>query len=148
MGCSRYTVSVSLKKANVSEIELKNLDTFTRNSGKLAALQFEKEIPWEITRVFFITSELPESRGDHAHIRCNQAFVCTMGNVKILCRDGTNKKSFELTTLDRVLLVPAGIWVDLIMSERASVAVLTDLPYDESDYIRTWVDYEKLQGLQ
>ena len=71
-----------------------------------------------------------------------------MGNVKILCRDGTNKKSFELTTLDRVLLVPAGIWVDLIMSERASVAVLTDLPYDESDYIRTWVDYEKLQGLQ
>lgn len=143
----RYALRVSANKAELSGIEQKNLGTFSKNSGKLATLQFGKDIPWTIARVFFITSELPELRGDHAHIRCNQAFICTLGNVKIICKDGIDEEEFELTTLDRVLLVPAGIWVNLFMSERTSIAVLTDLPYDESDYIRTWEDYEKFRGV-
>lgn len=135
---------MSVKK--LSDIELIDLATFTRNSGKLAALQFQKNIPWAITRVFFITSELPESRGGHAHIQCNQAFFCNIGHVNIVCRDGTNENSFELTTMECVLLVPASIWVDVVMLEQSSLTVLTDLPYDESDYINKWDEYLKFRG--
>ena len=131
---------------SVSDIELKDLATFTRNSGKLAALQFQNNIPWGITRVFFITSLLPETRGGHAHIKCNQAFFCNSGQVKIICRDGTNQSSFELTTMECVLFVPAGIWVDVVMSEQSSLTVLTDLPYDESDYINKWDEYLEFRG--
>ena len=66
--------------------------------------------------------------------------------MKIICRDGTNENSFELTTMECVLLVPASIWVDVIMSEQSSITVLTDLPYDESDYINKWDEYLEFRG--
>ena len=65
-----------------------------------------------------------------------------MGNVTIVCKDGANERSFKLDALEQLLSVPAGIWVNLKMTGHSSVAVLTDLPYDEHDYIRSWQQYE------
>jgi len=128
--------------SGVTDVTLSSLHVFKQNSGKLSSVTFGEEIPWEIARVFFISVDDPETRGDHAHIRCNQAFICTMGSVRIVCKDGVNEKSFTLDALQQLLIVPAGIWVNLNMEEHSSVAVLTDLPYDEHDYLRSWQEYE------
>jgi len=130
----------------LSDIVMIKLEIFQRGSGKLSALQQGREIPWQIKRAFFISSEQPENRGNHAHIDCQQAFVCTMGNVLVTCKDGILEKKFVLKNLSQVLIVPPGIWTSISLSAQSSLSVMTNLPYDESDYIRGWEDFKKFRG--
>lgn len=129
---------------DISELKL---HTFTKGSGVLAAVEYAKEIPWEIQRVFFITSKEQEDRGDHAHIEGRQAFICVSGQISLVCKDGRGEKLFELAELNEIVFVPAGIWTNMRMSPHASLAVITDLRYEESDYIRNWEDYLKYKGV-
>ena len=141
-----YDDTVLEKKRQLSDIVTVDLEIFQRDSGKLAVLQHNQDIPWPIERVFFISTEQPESRGNHAHINCQQAFVCTMGNVLVTCKDGILEKKFVLKNLSQVLIVPPGIWTSISLSAQSSLSVMTNLPYDESDYIRGWEDFKKFRG--
>ena len=120
---------------------------FKQNSGRLAAVEVVKNIPWLIERIFFISSVSTEHRGSHAHRVCNQFFVCISGSVLIQCRDGKNQIDFTLSDLESSLIVPSGIWVDLHMDENTSIAVITDQKYDEADYINKWDEFLKFRGL-
>jgi len=131
----------------LSDIVMIKLEIFQRGSGKLSALQQGREIPWQIKRAFFISSEQPENRGNHAHIDCQQAFVCTMGNVLLTCKDGILEREFFLTPLNQVLIIPQGIWTTLSLSAQSSLTVMTNLLYDESDYITRWEEFKKFRGV-
>jgi hypothetical protein len=135
------------KKPQLSDIVTVQLEIFQRDSGKLSALQQGQDIPWQIKRVFFISNERPENRGNHAHINCQQAFVCTIGDVFLTCKDGLLERKFSLTPLSQVLIVPPGIWTNISLSAHSSLTVMTNLPYDESDYIRRWEDFKKFRGV-
>ena len=123
-----------------------SLQIFKKNSGVLASIEVETDISWSAERIFFISSELPEERGNHAHKTCKQFFVCVSGEVKILCKDGNSEKEFQLSGLGNNLYVPPGIWVNINMGSKTSIAVITDQTYDESDYIRNWDDFKIYMG--
>jgi UDP-2-acetamido-3-amino-2,3-dideoxy-glucuronate N-acetyltransferase len=142
-----YDNYVLEKMMQLSDIVTLNLEVFQRDSGKLASLQHGQDIPWQIARVFFISTERPENRGNHAHINCQQAFVCTMGSVILTCKDGLRQKEFVLKKLNQAVIIPPGIWASISLSAHSSLSVMTNLPYDESDYIREWEDFQKFRGV-
>ena len=135
-----------IKKSPLASMKTSSLQIFKKNSGVLASIEVETDISWSAERIFFISSELPEERGNHAHKTCKQFFVCVSGEVKILCKDGNSEKEFQLSGLGNNLYVPPGIWVNINMGSKTSIAVITDQTYDESDYIRNWDDFKIYMG--
>ena len=132
---------MSIKKSPLASMKTSSLQIFKKNSGVLASIEVETDISWSVERIFFISSKLPEERGNHAHKTCKQFFVCVSGEVKILCKDGNSEKEFQLSGFGNNLYVPPGIWVNINMGSKTSIAVITDQTYDESDYIRNWDDF-------
>jgi len=129
---------VTIYKTKVTDVKLSDLEVFSKGSAHLAAVEEFKDISWSIGRIFFISSEAEEERGNHAHKLCKQLFVCVSGKLLVNCHDGENTKNFILSGLNSSLCVPPGIWVTIKMSVNTSIAVITDRKYDDSDYIRDW----------
>jgi hypothetical protein len=138
---------VPQRKTRLSDVTTLKLEIFQKHSGKLVALQHGKEVPWQMERIFFITTQNSEDRGDHAHFKGHQAFVCTAGSARLICKDGNDSKSIEMDSMDKVVFVPPGIWTNISLSENSSLAVMTDRPYEDADYIRQWEDFMKHKGL-
>ena len=131
--------------STLKDIKAISLKIYSEASGKLAAIENYAEVPWGMQRVFIITAENLEIRGNHAHKNCSQAFVVISGKVLLKSFDGLSEESFELNPLDKLLLVPPHIWLDLELSAGSALMVLTDEPYDEEDYIREKKEFLKFR---
>jgi hypothetical protein len=130
---------------DIKEIDLK---VFSRASGKLTAIENYAGVPWEIKRVFIITAENFEIRGDHAHKDCNQAFVALSGQILLKSFDGSRETSFTLLPLEKSLCIPPHIWVNLEMNPGSILMVLTDKLFDEDDYIRNKKDFFNFRKIE
>lgn len=113
----------------------------------MSSLEFEKEIPWQIQRVFFINCVEKQNRGDHGHKLCIQAIVCLTGTVSIDCSDGMEEETYKLSSLSEILIVPPGIWLKIEFQPGSTIAVLASEKYSESDYIRNWEEFQEYRLL-
>jgi acetyltransferase-like isoleucine patch superfamily enzyme len=114
--------------------------------GRLAALEFEKALPF-VPQRFFTIYGVPsrDIRGQHAHRRCEQFLVCVAGSVRCLVDDGNRRKTTLLDSPDKGLYMPAMTWgTQYDYSANAVLAVFASLPYDSADYIRDYEDFLKL----
>lgn len=103
------------------------------------------EIPFDINRVFYLY-DIPtgESRGAHAHKACHQLLIALSGVFDVYLDDGKNKRSVTLNNPNVGLHIPPGIWASEGKFSSGSVClVLASHTYDESDYIRQYVEYKK-----
>ena len=130
-------------KSKISDIEVKTLSVFSRKSSQLSSLEISQEVPWPIQRVFFITCLQEEVRGEHAHKECIQAILCTVGHVEIACLDGEEEKVYSLNSIEKLLIVPPGIWIKINFQPGSSITVLASEKFAESDYIRNWEEFQK-----
>ena len=146
-GSISYNSNVLNERYAISDVEISSSNLFSKGSGILTAISSEN-IGWQIERVFFISSKFPEERGNHAHKKCKQLFVCVSGKMNIMCKDGNTEKEFQLSGLGNYLHVPPSIWVDIRMESMTSIAVITDQIYDESDYIRNWNEFLNFRGMK
>lgn len=137
-----YDEIVKDAKTKISDIELKAIDVFSQGESNLASVEFEKNVPWPIQRVFYISSLDKVERGNHAHKECIQAIICLTGEVEILCFDGEEEARILLNGIDKFLIVPSGIWIKLIFAAGTVISVLANQKYDERDYIRNWQDFQ------
>jgi len=137
---------VRTAKNSVSDIQIASLEVFIKGTGSLAVIEKDNHIRWQIERIFFISAESAEERGDHAHKTCQQFFVCISGEVKIRCDDGDEEREFTFSGLNQTLSVPPGIWVNIEMGPGSSLGVIADQKYDESDYIRNWTEFLIFRG--
>jgi UDP-2-acetamido-3-amino-2,3-dideoxy-glucuronate N-acetyltransferase len=110
----------------------------TNRGDDRGALAIYDPLPFTPVRAFVIHDTAKEtSRGHHAHRTCTQAMCATHGAVDVLVSDGDTEARYRLNTPSALLVVPPGHWVDLLwFSPGASLLVMADQPYDESDYIR------------
>ena len=117
-----------------------------RPNGKLTAVHGNKEVPFEIRRVYYLY-DLPggeSRRGSHAHLELEQLLVCIMGSIDVVLHDGKEKKKTTLHRANQGLLLPKMIWRDLgNFSSGAICLVLASQPYDEKDYIRDYDEFLK-----
>ena len=112
--------------------------------GYLTALEENREIPFNIRRVYYIYNVPKEiKRGFHAHKRLEQVLICVSGSVKIKVDDGNEKRIFELNNPSKGLYISSGIWREMSdFSQNSVLLVLASDYYNESGYIR---DYERFK---
>lgn len=113
--------------------------------GKLIALEENKEIPFDIKRVYYIYDvESKVRRGFHSHKNLEQVLICIHGNVKILLKTPKEEKIVLLDDPSKGLYIGADIWREMYdFNDEAVLMVLASDYYDENDYIRDYNDYEK-----
>jgi len=115
------------------------------NRGSLIALEENKQIPFDIKRVYYIYGTKTDvRRGFHAHKALSQVAICVKGSCKFLLDDGKQKKHIELNSPDVGLYLTGLIWREMYeFSDDCVLMVLADAHYDENDYIRDYDDFLK-----
>ena len=114
--------------------------------GQLVALENEKEIPFNIKRVYYMYDTLEDvRRGFHAHKKLQQILICTSGSCKIHLDDGYKTAEVVLDKPYEGLYVTNNMWREMYdFSDDAVLLVLASELYDEKDYIRNYDDFIKM----
>lgn len=111
--------------------------------GNLTVAEGVKDVPFEVKRVYW-TYDVPsgESRGGHAHRRCEEFIVAVSGSFDVTLDDGRERRTFHLNHPYQGLYVGTGIWRTLDdFSSGAVCLVLASERFEEEDYIREYDDY-------
>jgi len=114
--------------------------------GFLIALEGNKEIPFDIKRIYYIYNVPKEiKRGFHAHKGLEQLLVCMSGSVKIKVDGGSEKKIIKLNNPNKGLYIGPGIWREMYdFGKNAVLLVLASECYNEEDYIRDYEEFLKM----
>lgn len=121
---------------------LKTID-FTQlgdERGSLISLETNKEIPFDIKRVYYIYStEADVARGFHAHKELKQVAVCLAGKCRMILDDGKKREELWLDSPCKGLLIGDLVWREMHdFSDDCVLLVLASEHYDEADYIREY----------
>lgn len=110
--------------------------------GQLVALEEQKEIPFNIKRVYYMyDTGQGVRRGYHAHKKLEQILICIHGSCLIHMDDGLRTEEVLLDKPYEGLYIPNNIWREMYdFSQDAVLMVLASELYDEQDYIR---DYQR-----
>jgi dTDP-4-dehydrorhamnose 3,5-epimerase-like enzyme len=123
------------------------LESKVNPMGKLTFFEGTEDFPFPIYRSFWI-SGVPEGgkRGVHAHRKESQLLICLQGKVSVDLEDLSGTKfTFLLNNADQALLIPPMIWSSVTFEANVLLLVLSDLHFDEEDYIRKKEDFSALQ---
>lgn len=122
-----------------------NLTILGDERGQLVALESNKQIPFDVKRVFYIYgTQDGVSRGNHSHYKTNQFLVAVHGSCKVTLDNGKSKKTFDLNKPNLGLFQDALIWGSMHdFSEDCVLLVMADTYYDSSDYITNYDDFLK-----
>lgn len=125
-------------------IKWTSFDAIGDGRGQLVALEGNKNIPFDIKRVYYMTGMKPGvPRGFHAHRRLQQVAVCVAGCCRFILDDGRLREEVWLDSPAKGLLIGNMVWREMHdFSQDCVLLVLASEFYDESDYIR---DYRNFQ---
>lgn len=117
--------------------------------GRLVALEGNKDIPFNIERIFYIYgTEEDVARGQHANKRSEFILVNVHGSSKVKIDYGDRSEIYELNNPYTALYIPKMVWKDMYDFSKDSVLlVLSNEPYDSSEYIADYDEYLKELGL-
>lgn len=116
--------------------------------GKLIALESNKEIPFEMKRVFYIYSTKEIPRGKHSHYKTKQLLIAVNGSCKVTLDNGKNKQVFNLDKPSIGLFQDSKIWGTMHdFSSDCVLMVLASEYYDENDYITDYKEFLKVISL-
>ena len=126
----------------IHTIEFKSLGD---ERGSLISLEGNKNVPFEIKRVYYIfDTQKGVARGFHAHKNLQQVAVCVKGSCRMLFDNGLAKESIVLDTPTKAVLIDRMQWHEMYdFTEDCVLMVLASDHYDESDYIRNYQDFIK-----
>lgn len=111
--------------------------------GNLVAIEAERDVPFEIRRVYYLYNTPPEEeRGFHGHRELEQLAVCLAGAVTITLDDGHERRDVRMDSPEKALFIGRMIWREMRdFTPNAVLMVLASAPYDEADYIRDYADF-------
>ena len=119
------------------------LKTFTDKRGSLTLLEFEKQVPFTVTRVYWIY-DVPqgEERGKHANRLSYQYLIAIHGSVDVCLEDVNGRRTYHLTSKSEGLLVPPATWNELSnFSSDAVLLVLAYHVYCPETYINSYEEF-------
>lgn len=114
--------------------------------GQLVAIEENKDLPFEIKRVYYIYDTLPGvRRGFHAHKNLQQILLCVNGTCKIHLDNGYETAEVVLDKPNEGLYIANDMWREMYDFTPGTVLlVLASEYYDEADYIRNYDDFIKM----
>lgn len=111
--------------------------------GNLTAIENEKEIPFTISRVYFLY-DVPSGaeRGGHAHKNLKQLLIATSGSFDVTISNGDETHVITLNRPNQGLLLESMVWREMNNFSSGSVClVLASEPYSEDDYFRVYDEF-------
>ncbi len=120
---------------------LASLKTFSDNRGHLTVA--EREVPFDIKRVFFIYGMPADSvRGGHRHYETVHACICVKGSCRIYVDDGQRRSDFLLDAPQKCLILDPEDWHTMEdFSADCVLLVLASDYYKPEEYV--YEGYEK-----
>jgi len=132
----------------IDDVKRFNLKFFDEPDGRLAPVEFDKDVPFEVKRMFYVFGvHNQDDRGKHSHYKTKQLLISIAGSVSVKCDDGMGDvRHYLLDKPWKALYIPNLIWDEQIYNSGDSVLlVLSNTSYDSSDYIE---DYEKFKEIK
>lgn len=125
--------------------KLINLKVFGDERGKLVSLESNKNIPFNIKRVYYIFDTLPDQeRGMHAHKELEQIVVAMDGACKFVLDDGNTREEVSLNRPDVGLYIGKNMWREMKdFSYGCKLMIIASEYYDEKEYIRDYDEFLK-----
>lgn len=130
---------------NSGTIKLSFFDDFP--DGNLTIAEGNKNIPFDIKRVYFINNLFNKKsvRGKHAHQKLEQVIFCINGRFTLDLDDGINKQSITLDDSHFGIRLGKMLWHEMKdFSNDCVILVFASDYYDEKDYIRDYGEFLKL----
>jgi dTDP-4-dehydrorhamnose 3,5-epimerase-like enzyme len=123
--------------------KLLDFHIFGDERGSLISLESNKNIPFEIKRVYYIFDTKNDvARGKHAHKNLQQILVAVSGSCKVLVDNKKDKKTYELNNPSKGLLIENNVWREMFeFSSDCVLMVLASDYYNKDDYI---FEYENI----
>ena len=114
--------------------------------GQLVAIEENKDLPFDVKRVYYIYDTLPGvRRGFHAHRNLQQILLCVNGACKIHLDNGYDTAEVTLDKPNEGLYIANDMWREMYDFTPGTVLlVLASEYYDEADYIRNYDDFIKM----
>lgn len=111
--------------------------------GQLIAIESNKQIPFEIKRVFYIYgTQTGIPRGNHSHYSTKQYLIAVNGECKVTLDDGAEKVTYHLNAPNKGLLQDALVWGTMHdFSDDCVLLVFADSYYDSADYITDYKEF-------
>lgn len=115
--------------------------------GNLISLEGNKNIPFDIKRIYYIFDTLQGvERGFHAHRNLKQVVVCMSGSCTFTLDDGKTREEVVLNNKSQGLFIEGFVWREIKnFSPDAVLVVLASEHYDEKDYIRNYEDFLRMK---
>lgn len=115
--------------------------------GKLVVVEGNRDIPFEIKRIFYIYgSDREVVRGQHANRRSEFVLINVAGTSKVRVCDGKgNEAVYSLNRPHTGIYLPKMVWKDMYdFSEDSVLLCLASEHYDASEYIRDYDEFVKI----
>jgi len=126
-----------------NNVRIINFQVKGDSRGSLIALEANKDIPFEIKRVYYIFDTKKDVvRGHHAHKTLEQVLICVSGSCIIVLDDGKKRNEVLLDKPNIGLYVGPNMWREMKdFTPDAVLLVLASDWYDEADYIRDYSEF-------
>ena len=121
------------------------IKSYSRFSGKLMPVNFDKKFPIKVKRIFFIYGKKNKIRGEHAHKKCCQFFIPIHGKMALTIETPNSKKSITLSHFSKTtILVTPKYWCSLKFLEKNYILMVAcDKYYDAYDYLESFDKYKE-----
>lgn len=125
------------------EVKRLRFDSHGDERGQLIAIEENRDVPFDIRRVYYIYETKPNvRRGFHAHKRLQQVLVCVHGSCKIMLDNGREKCDVTLDSPGEAIYIANDIWREMYdFSKGAVLLVIASEIYEEADYIRNYDEF-------
>lgn len=132
--------NLSTKSSFPRIVQIENHES---GSGKLNVVSFEKLIPFEVKRIFYVSeTESGITRGEHSHKKCWQFLIPIKGTIEIVCHDKKKEHKYNLSNKSQGLVVPPKVWCEQHYKDKNSILlVLASEEYDSEDYIHDFEEF-------
>lgn len=125
--------------------EIIQLNSYESDAGALTV--FEKILPGEIKRVFYIRGKKGQERGGHRHLKTWQALISISGSCRVLVDNNENQEIFHLDSPEKCLLLAPEDWhVMDEFTDSSILLVMANTEYKQDDYI--FVPYEQNANIE
>lgn len=132
---------------NMNKVKMLEFPQHGDERGHLVVAEGEKDIPFDIKRVFYIFgSDHDVVRGQHANSKTQFVLINVAGTSKVKVKDGEgNEAIYCLNRPHTGIYLPTMVWKEMYdFSGDSVLLVLASEHYDPEEYIRDYDTFVKM----
>jgi dTDP-4-dehydrorhamnose 3,5-epimerase-like enzyme len=136
-----------LRRNEVYKIIKLNINKDER--GQLVAIESNRNIPFDIKRVFYIFNITHDKkRAQHADMKGQLLILCLNGSCKISLDNGKGKNvNITLDQNNKAVHIKPKVWVEISnFSKDCLLLVMSDIYYNKKNQIRDYQEFLKRQS--